>query len=105
MLKPEDIVIAISNSGKTSEIINILIPIKRRGLKLISITSDSKSALAEHSDIVLDINVKEEACPLNLAPTTSTTTSLALGDALAIVLMQKKQFTEKDFATFHPGGN
>ncbi len=105
MLKPEDIIIAISNSGKTAEIINILIPIKRRGLKLIAITSDKKSALAEHSDIVLDINVKEEACPLNLAPTTSTTTTLALGDALAVVLMERRQFTKEDFATFHPGGD
>ncbi|MDJ0626396.1 MAG: KpsF/GutQ family sugar-phosphate isomerase [Candidatus Caenarcaniphilales bacterium] len=105
MLTQEDIVIAISNSGETSELTSILIPIKRRGLGLIGITSNVNSTLGEYSDIALDLGVDEEACPLNLAPTTSTTATLALGDALAVSLMNQRGFSKEDFAKFHPGGS
>ncbi|MFN5540130.1 MAG: SIS domain-containing protein [Candidatus Melainabacteria bacterium] len=104
MIVEEDIVMAISNSGETQEVTNTLAFIKRRGLKLIGITSGSSSTLAKHSDIILSLGVTEEACPLGLAPTTSTTATLALGDALAVVLMKEKNFTREDFAGFHPGG-
>jgi arabinose-5-phosphate isomerase len=104
MLTHEDIVIAISNSGETNEVTSILVPIKRRGLKLIGITSNPASTLAEYSDVFLDLGINEEACPLNLAPTTSTTATLALGDALAITLMNERNFSREDFAQFHPGG-
>ena len=104
MLTEDDIVIAISQSGETAEITNILIPIKRRGLKLIGISSNINSTLAEYSDVMLDLGMTEEACPLNLAPTTSTTATLALGDALAVVLMTQRDFSRDDFAKFHPGG-
>lgn len=104
MLTQEDIIIAISQSGETSEITNILIPIKRRAIKLIGISSNPNSTLGQYSDLFLDLGISEEACPLNLAPTTSTTATLALGDALAIVLMIQKEFSREDFAQFHPGG-
>ncbi len=104
MLVEDDIVIAISNSGETSEVTSILVPIKRRGLKLIGITSNPASTLAEYSDVTLNLGIREEACPLNLAPTSSTTATLALGDALAVALMKSKNFTREDFAQFHPGG-
>ncbi|MDX1919891.1 MAG: KpsF/GutQ family sugar-phosphate isomerase [Candidatus Caenarcaniphilales bacterium] len=104
MLTDDDLVIAISNSGETSEVTNILVPIKRRGIPLVGITSNSNSTLAEYADTVLDLGVNEEACPLNLAPTTSTTATLALGDALAVVLMKERGFSREDFAKFHPGG-
>jgi arabinose-5-phosphate isomerase len=105
MLTEDDLVIAISNSGETQEVTGIIVPIKRRGIPLLGITSNLQSRLAEHSDLVLDLMVKEEACPLNLAPTTSTTATLALGDALAVSLMEQRKFTADDFAKFHPGGN
>lgn len=105
MLTEGDAVIAISNSGETSELTNILIPIKRRNLKLVGITSNANSTLAEYSDVVLNLGVDQEACPLQLAPTTSTTATLALGDALAITLMEQRGFSQEDFAQFHPGGS
>lgn len=105
MLKNKDIMIALSFSGETEELKKVLVPIKRLGIKLISITGNENSTLAENSDISLFVKVKKEACPLNLAPTASTTSMLALGDALAITLMQTRGFTEEDFAKSHPGGS
>lgn len=105
MLKQSDIMIALSFSGETEEIKKILIPIKRLGVKLISITGNENSTLATSSNIHLSVKVKKEACPLNLAPTASTTATLALGDAIAIALMQAKGFTAEDFAKSHPGGS
>jgi arabinose-5-phosphate isomerase len=104
MLAKEDVVIAISNSGETRELLEVLPFIKRCGNRLISLTGNLKSALAKAADISLSIYVKEEACPLGLAPTASTTATLALGDALAVTLMEKKGFQEEDFALLHPGG-
>lgn len=104
MLTKEDVVIAISNSGETRELLDVLPLIKRYGNRLITLTGNMSSSLARAGDVSLNIQVKEEACPLGLAPTASTTATLALGDALAIVLMIKKGFDEKDFALLHPGG-
>ncbi len=104
MLTKEDVVIAISNSGETRELLDVLPLIKRYGNRLIALTGNMNSSLAKAGDIYLNIHVKEEACPLGLAPTASTTATLALGDALAVVLMIKKGFDEKDFALLHPGG-
>jgi len=104
MLAKEDVVIAISNSGETREILEVLPLIKRYGNRLISLTGNLKSTLAKAGDVCLNIHVKEEACPLGLAPTASTTATLAVGDALAITLMMKKGFKEEDFALLHPGG-
>jgi arabinose-5-phosphate isomerase len=104
MITKEDVVLAISNSGTTSEIITILPLIKRMGIPLISMTGNAKSLLAEQADIHLDISIKKEACPLGLAPTTSTTVSLVMGDALAVALLEAKGFSEQDFAFSHPGG-
>ncbi len=101
----EDIIIALSNSGETEEIIKLLPTIKKIGAKLVSFTGNLNSTLAKNSDVVLDIGVREEACPLGLAPTASTTAMLAMGDALAIALLEKKGFKEEDFAFFHPGGS
>lgn len=101
---PEDIFIALSKSGETDEL-NILLPsIRRMGCKVISFTGDKTSNLAQHSDIVIDVSVNCEACPLGLAPTASTTALLAMGDALAVVLLEIKQFKSSDFRLFHPGG-
>jgi arabinose-5-phosphate isomerase len=105
MIVRDDIVIAISNSGESEELLNILPVIKRMGLKLICITGNGKSTLAKFGDVVLIVNVKEEACPLGLAPTASTTATLALGDAIAISLLQERGFNEEDFASIHPGGS
>ncbi|MBI5681928.1 MAG: KpsF/GutQ family sugar-phosphate isomerase [Deltaproteobacteria bacterium] len=105
MLARNDIVIAISNSGETGEIIKILPLIKRLGIKLISITGNKDSTLAKAGDVFLDISIKEEACPLGLAPTASTTAALAMGDALAVSLLEKRGFKEEDFAMLHPGGS
>jgi len=99
-----DVVIALSNSGETDEILALLPTIKNRGIKLISIVGSLGSALARQSDVVLDASVDQEACPLNLAPTTSTTVSLAIGDAIAMTLMQAKNLTAEDFAANHPAG-
>ncbi len=104
MLAKEDVVIAISKSGETRELIEVLPLIKRYGNRLIALTGNSKSTLARASDVNLDIHVKEEACPMGLVPTASTTTTLALGDALAITLMERRGFKEEDFAMLHPGG-
>jgi len=104
MLAKEDVVIAISNSGETRELLELLPLIKRYGNRLISLTGNLKSTLARAGDIYLDIHVKEEACPLGLAPTASTTATLAMGDALAVTLMEKRGFKKEDFALLHPGG-
>ncbi len=101
----EDVVIALSNSGQTEEIVKLLPLIKKIGAKLVAFTGNLKSPLAQYSDIVLDVGVKKEACPLNLAPTASTTVMLALGDALALALLDEKEFKAEDFAFYHPGGN
>jgi arabinose-5-phosphate isomerase len=105
MVTKDDVVIVISNSGKTEEI-NRLVPlIKKIGAKLIAMTGDINSPLSDHSDCVLDCGVEAEACPFNLAPTASTTAALALGDALAVVLLEKRGFCIEDYAFYHPGGN
>jgi arabinose-5-phosphate isomerase len=104
MLAKEDVVIAISNSGETRELLEVLPLIKRYGNRLITLTGNMNSTLAKAGDVRLSIYVKEEACPLGLAPTASTTATLAIGDALAITLMVKRGFREEDFALLHPGG-
>jgi arabinose-5-phosphate isomerase len=104
MITPSDVVIALSNSGTTEELISIVPLIKRLGVPLIAMTGDPQSELALEADINLDISVEKEACPLGLAPTASTTASLAMGDALAIALLDSRGFTEQDFARSHPGG-
>lgn len=101
----QDVVIAISNSGETPEILNILPLVKRFDVPLIAMTGKPGSTLAQRSCAVLNVAVQEEACPLGLAPTASTTACLALGDALAVVLLERKGFTEDDFAIFHPAGS
>ena len=105
MVSKNDVVITISNSGETEEILRILPSLKRLGLKMISMTGEVNSTLAIRSDVVLDVSVQEEACPLGLAPTASTTAALAMGDALAVALLQKRGFRKEDFASFHPGGS
>jgi len=105
MISKEDIVIAISNSGETPELLAIIPTIKRWGNKVIAITNNKSSTLAKESDVHLFLNVKKEACPLNLAPTSSSTATLALGDAIAITLLTIKGFSKEDFARFHPGGS
>ena len=99
-----DVVIALSNSGETDEILLLLPTLRTRGTKLISIVGNTNSTLARQSDVVLDASVDKEACPLNLAPTTSTTVALAVGDALAMTLMEAKNLTAEDFAANHPAG-
>ncbi len=99
-----DVVIALSNSGETDEILMLLPTLKHRNIKIISIIGNVDSTLARQSDVVLDASVDKEACPLNLAPTTSTTVALSIGDALAMTLMQSKGLSEKDFAENHPAG-
>lgn len=105
MITKQDIVLAISNSGNTEEIVTILPLIKRLGAPLISMTGNANSALASKSDVHLDISVAKEACPLGLAPTSSTTATLAMGDALAVALLEARNFSEEDFALSHPGGS
>jgi arabinose-5-phosphate isomerase len=105
MLVDNDIIMLISNSGETDEIIKLIPPLKRRAIPIISITSKPDSTLAKNSDYHLNIDVQKEACPHGLAPTTSTTASLAMGDALAVVLMTMKGFEPENFAMFHPGGS
>lgn len=104
MLMKDDVVIAVSNSGETEEVVRILPIIKRMGLPLIAMAGKSSSTLARAGDVFLDISVAEEACPLGLAPTASTTVTLAMGDALAVALLEERGFKEEDFALFHPGG-
>lgn len=104
MVTADDVVLAFSNSGETIEILNTLPSLKRIGAKLIAVVGNHNSTLAKHADIILDASVEKEACPLGLAPTTSTTVSLALGDALAVVLLTQHHFTKEQFGIFHPGG-
>lgn len=104
MITANDIVIALSNSGETAEVLTIMPVIKRKGTPLISMTGRADSTLARQADVHLHVAVEEEACPLNLAPTSSTTAALALGDALAIALLEARGFTAEDFALSHPGG-
>ena len=105
MVQPGDVVLAISNSGESEELTALLPVLKRQGVTLIAMTGKPASALARHADIVLDSAVAQEACPLNLAPTASTTTQMALGDALAVVLLDARGFKAEDFARSHPGGS
>jgi len=103
-LRDDDVVIAMSRSGETEEVIRLLESIRRLGARLIAITGDPRSTLAKAADVTLDCGISEEACPFNLAPTASTTAALALGDALAMTLLVRKGFREEDFASLHPGG-
>jgi arabinose-5-phosphate isomerase len=105
IITKEDVIIAISNSGETQELLNLLPLIKRFGVQMISLTGNMNSTLSRTSDVALDISVEKEACPLNKAPTASTTATLAMGDALAVCLLEKRGFSEEDFLVFHPGGN
>jgi arabinose-5-phosphate isomerase len=105
MIKPVDVVLAISNSGESEELTSILPVLKRLGVPLIAITGGRTSTLARHAEITLDSSVEKEACPLNLAPTASTTAQLALGDALAVALLDARGFKAEDFARSHPGGS
>ncbi|MFZ3152877.1 KpsF/GutQ family sugar-phosphate isomerase [Pseudomonas sp.] len=104
MITRDDVVLALSNSGSTAEIVTLLPLIKRLGIRLISMTGNPESPLAKAAEVNLDARVSQEACPLNLAPTSSTTVSLVLGDALAIALLEARGFTAEDFAFSHPGG-
>jgi arabinose-5-phosphate isomerase len=104
MIRPEDVVLAVSNSGETPEILTILPLMKRLGVPLIAMTGRPGSTLAKAADAHLDVAVAKEACPLNLAPTASTTATLAMGDALAVALLHSRGFTREDFAMSHPGG-
>lgn len=104
MLARRDVLIAISNSGETQELLQLLPYVERMGIPIVSLTGRVNSTLGKTSDVTLDVSVAEEACPMGLAPTASTTATLALGDALAVALLQKRGFKEEDFAQFHPGG-
>ena len=105
MVQPGDVVLAISNSGESEELTGLLPVLKRQGVTLLAMTGKPTSSLARHADIVLDSAVAQEACPLNLAPTASTTAQMALGDALAVVLLDARGFKPEDFARSHPGGS
>jgi len=105
MVKPGGVLICISKSGDTEEIRELIPLVRRIGVKIIAMVGNLQSHLAQQADIVLDISVEEEACPHDLAPTASTTAALAMGDALAVALLDKREFTREDFARFHPGGN
>ena len=102
---PTDVVIALSNSGETEELLGLLPTLKQLGVPVVALTARSDSTLAKFASVVLDVSVPQEACPLGLAPTASTTVTLALGDALAVVLQQRKGFAKEDFALFHPAGS
>jgi arabinose-5-phosphate isomerase len=104
MITPADVLLALSNSGETAELISLLPVIKRMHVGLIAMTGKPQSTLGRAADVVLDVSVPKEACPLNLAPTASTTATLAMGDALAVALLDARGFTEEDFARSHPGG-
>lgn len=104
MVTAHDVVLALSNSGETAEIISILPSIKRIGAYLIAMSGRQESTLGQNADVFIDVKVDKEACPLGLAPTASTTAALAMGDALAVVLLSSRKFTPEDFAVFHPGG-
>lgn len=105
MVRKEDVVIIISKSGSTEELSRLLPMLKRLGVKLIALSGNSVSELVKECDIFLNISVKEEACPLDLAPTSSTTAALVMGDALSVALLEKRGFTAEDFAVLHPGGS
>ncbi len=105
MITRQDAVLAFSHSGETSEVIGLLPVIKRMGIPLMAVTGNTASSLAKHADMVLHVDVTQEACPMNLAPTASTTAALALGDALAVVVLQQRGFSHEDFALFHPAGS
>lgn len=104
MVTADDIVLAFSNSGETNEVISLLPSLRRIGSKLISVVGNAESTLGKNADVILLVHVEKEACPLGLAPTTSTTCALALGDALALCLLDERDFTPENFALFHPGG-
>ncbi len=105
MITSQDLLLAISYSGETAEVVTILPVVKRMGARLVSMTGNPKSTMAQAADVHLDISVEEEACPLKLAPTASTTATLAMGDALAVALLEKRGFTAEDFARSHPSGS
>jgi len=105
MISKSDIVMALSNSGKTEEIVNLLPILKNMGIKIIAMTGDDNSSIATTSDVHIDVGVEEEACPMNLSPTASTTAALAMGDAIAVALLEKRGFSVEDFAKSHPGGS
>jgi arabinose-5-phosphate isomerase len=105
MIKAEDVVLLLSNSGETDELNAILPPLKRLGVTLIAMTGNPASTLAQHADIHIDVSVDKEACPLGLAPTSSTTATLVMGDALAVALLETRGFTKEDFARSHPAGS
>src|ERR1051325_7780920 len=102
---PDDVAILISKSGESDELLALVEHLKGFGVKLIALTGDAKAALSRHADVALDASVSEEACPHDLAPTTSTTVALAIGDALAVALLEEKGFKREDFARLHPGGS
>jgi arabinose-5-phosphate isomerase len=105
MLTPDDIVLGISNSGESEEIVKIIPHVKRMGIPFIGMAGNPNSTLAKESDVFLDISIEKEACPLQLAPTSSTTVTLVMGDAIAVALMELKNFKPENFAMFHPGGS
>ena len=105
MISKNDAVIALSNSGKTEEIVSLLPILKNMGIKVIAMTGDDNSKIATASDVHIDVGVEEEACPMNLSPTASTTAALAMGDAIAVALLEKRGFSVEDFAKSHPGGS
>lgn len=104
MINPEDVVVLISNSGSSQEIVNVIAPVKRIGCPIVAMTGNMKSPLATEAAVVLNVHIDEEACPLGLAPTTSTTATLVMGDALTICLMEKRNFKAENYALYHPGG-
>lgn len=105
MVTSHDVVIALSNSGETGEVLNILPSLRRIGAKIIAMVGNPESTLAKNADVILNVGVSKEACPLGLAPTSSTTAALAYGDAIALALLSKRNFTASQFAIFHPGGS
>ncbi|MDH4224395.1 MAG: KpsF/GutQ family sugar-phosphate isomerase [Deltaproteobacteria bacterium] len=105
MVTRQDVVLALSNSGQTEELVRLLAPLRRIGVPIISMTGNPASELARRAEIHLDVSVAKEACPLGLAPTASTTAALAMGDTLAVALLNMRNFREEDFALFHPGGS
>src|SRR6266851_3428837 len=104
MVADGDVILALSSSGETEELLRILPAIARLQVRIIAICGDANSTLAKNAHVLLDVNIEQEACPLNLAPTSSTTAMLALGDAIAMVLLEARGFKKEDFAKFHPGG-
>src|SRR5689334_5667158 len=105
MVGRDDLVLALSNSGKTEEVLRLLGPLRRMGITIVAMTGDPESELAKRAEIHLDVGVAQEACPLGLAPTASTTAAMAMGDALAVCLLKLRNFRPEDYAVFHPGGS